>query len=272
MAKIIERLGLDWFVILVGKPAFEDAKLPYPETSSDIRDKFGNLDDDDKLNDAVAYCTDLFKREENRSDKVESKAFALIGINGIAIGFITGFAALLLDRAKIDSSFILGILTVLYILIVISVIWTIYLAVRVVVVSDYRFTNPSANDIFALSNTSLSRVKRERAVALFYSFVQNNRVVNRKATFLGGAQLWFRNSIVLLLALTLLLAVYIPFKSLAQSTGVSTPTPEPSATMQPTVEYTATPQPAPTTTVAVSPATPTVTISSRTTITAIAAP
>jgi len=53
MSKVIERLGLDWFVILVGKPAFEDAPLPYFITLSEARERFGDLEGE-KLDDALA--------------------------------------------------------------------------------------------------------------------------------------------------------------------------------------------------------------------------
>jgi len=269
MSKVIERLGLDWFVILGGKSAFEDAPLPYPMTLSEIRDKFGDLQEKEKLDDAIEYCTGLLKREEDRSDKVESKAFTLIGITGIATGFITAFAGLLLDRGKIASTPVLIAAAVLYILVVVSLMWTIFLAMKVVTIGAYLFTYPSANDIFRLSDANLHYVKRERAVSLFYSFAQNVQVVNRKATYLGGAQLWFRNSIILLLVLTLFLAIYTPFQSPAPATRVSVPTPAPVPTDTPQPAPTSTPTPTPTFTPT---ATPTVTVLPSPTITVTLAP
>lgn len=251
MSKVLERLGLDWFVVLFRKPDFEDVPLPYPDAVSDIRNKLDIMWDKEKLDDALEYCTGLLKREEDRLDKVESKAFTLIGITGIATGFIIGFAGLLLDRGKIASRPVLIFAATLYILVAISLMWTIFLAMKVVTVGSYRFTYPSANEIFSLTDSSLGHVKRERAVSLFYSFVQNVRVVNRKATYLGGAQLWFRNSIILLLALTLFLAIYIVIDAVTPASGISAPTPvsaptttlvpAPTDTLQPTPTLTYTP-------------------------------
>jgi len=257
MSKLIERLGLDWFVLLFGKPAFEDVPPPYPVTLAETRDMFGGLREEEKLDDAIEYCASLLKREGDRADKIESKAFTLIGITGIATGFITGFAGLLLDRGKITSTWVLIPAAVLYILVVISLMWTIFLAVKVVAIGDYRFTYPSATDIFRLSDASLGYVKRERAVSLFYSFAQNVQVVNRKATYLGGAQLWFRNSITLLLVLTLFLALYTPFQPLSPATGVPVPTTGQTATVQPTTAPTDTPRPTSTPTAVVLTNTPT---------------
>lgn len=274
--KAIERLGLDWFVLLIGKPAFEDAPIPYPATLSEIREEFGDLRDKEKLDDAIEYCNGLLKREEDRSDKVESKAFKLIGITGIATGFITGFAGLLLGQEHITSAWVLVFATVLYVLVVISLLWTIFLAVKVVIVGDYWFTYPAADDILKLSNATLHYVKRERAASLYYSFARNRRVVNRKATFLDGAQLWFKHSIALLMALTLLLALYTPLKSFVPATGVSTPTVGPTTTVQSTVAPTDTPRPIPTPTAIVptdtAMATPTATVRPSPTITITLAP
>jgi hypothetical protein len=273
VSRVIERLGLDWFVILSGKSAFEDAPSPYPATLSEIQDKFSGLQDKEKLDDAIEYCAGLLKREEERSDKVESKAFTLIGITGIATAFITAFAGLLLDQGKIASTPVLVAAAVLYILVVISLMLTIFLAMKVVTVGAYRFTYPGANDIFRLSDASLHYVKRERVVSLFYSFTQNVQVVNRKATYLGGAQLWFRNSIMSLLVLTLLLAIYTPFQS-PTPTGVSVPTPALAATDTPQPAPTPKPIPTftPTTTPTLTPTFPTITVLPSSTITVTLAP
>jgi len=275
MSKIIERLGLDWFVILIGKPAFEDAPLPHPVTLREARERFRDLDGE-KLDDALEYCNALLEREGDRSDKIESKAFTLIGITGIATAFITGFAGLLLDREKVALIPVLLVAAALYVLVVLALMFTIYLAVKVVMVGDYLITYPSANDIFELSEASLQYVRRERAASLIYSFAQNHQVVNRKVTYLGGAQLWFRNSVVLLLALTLLLALYAPFKPSTPAPGTPMPTVEPPVTVQPRAVPTDTLQPTPTLTMVVPTdtptATPTATVGSSPTITVTLAP
>lgn len=204
--RVVESLGLDWLVMLIGRPAFQEVPSPHPSTFADVRAKFGYLQDDAKLDDAIAYCGELLKREDGRVDTIESKAFTLIGITSLAAGFITGFAGLLLDKGKIGSPSMLIAVAVLYVLIAFSLIWTVHLARKVVSVPDYKFTYPSATDIFALAHDSLQDVKRERTISLFYSFVSNQRIANRKATYLSGAQTWFRNSIALLVVLALVLA------------------------------------------------------------------
>jgi len=256
--RIIERLGLDWLVLLAGKPAFEDPPSPYPTTFLEIRKKFGDLRDTEKLDDALGYCTGLLNREEKRLDKIEAKAFTLIRITSIATGLITGLTGLFLSQEQITSAWLL--ILILYVLAIASLLFTIFLANKVVTVGDYWSTYPSANDIFKLSNATLHYVRRERVVSLFYSFAQNQRMVNRKATFLRGAQHWFKNALTLLLTLTLtlLLALYIPFRlSTSTPAGTSAPTVTPSP-IQPTIVPTDTPQSSFTPTVVVPTNTPVV--------------
>lgn len=237
---IVDSLGLDWLVMLIGKPAFEEAPSPYPSTFVDVKAKFGYLQDDKKLDDAIAYCSELLKREDDRVDKIESKAVTLIGVTSIAAGFIAGFAGLLLDREKLDSAPVLIVVALLYIFIAFSLIWTVHLARKVVSVRDYKFMYPHANDIFALAHESLQDVKRERTISLFYSFTSNQRIANRKATYLSGAQTWFRNSIVLLVGLALVITLFSLFPRTTPASN-ATPGLSPTATIVPSVADT--PQP-----------------------------
>ncbi len=230
-SSLAERVGLDWLLILVGNKPFPEARSPFPEAHlpyregrARIREKFGDLHGE-KLDDALAYCTDLLRREEDRSAKIEAKAFTLIGITGLTTAFITGFVGLLLDQGKMPSAVIIGAATTLFVIVVASLMLTIYLAFRAVAVGDYRFMYPSANDIFALSTGCLQYVQRERVVDLFLSFAHNVGEINRKATYLGGAQVWFRNSLIALLLLALSLAAYIPFRSPSPASGTPPATP-----------------------------------------------
>jgi hypothetical protein len=244
--EIAERIGFDWIPIVIGMSSLEDTPPPSDASLSEMRQSFSAVEDKEKLDYAIEYCDQLLKREDDRSDKIESKAFTLIGITGIATGFITGFAGLLLDRDKLVSNWILIPSAALYILVALSLIMTVLLAVKVIVVGDYWFSYPSASDILTVSRTSLNYFKRKYATSLFYSFNKNVQAVNRKATYLGGSQLWFRNSIVLLLLLTLILAGYAFFLPAEVSQGISptvTPTMAPSLIATPTNDPISTSQP-----------------------------
>ena len=222
--KILETVGLDWFPVLLGKSIFYDTSQEAEKKGfAEIEKKFGKIKSDEKLDDAVTYCNNLLEREEKRLQTIETKAFALLGITGIATGFIIGFAGLLLDATKVNSLPINIYGGVIYFFVVISFIFTIFLSMKVVTVGEYKFTYPSPREILRLADESLLVIKRDRAISTFYSYLKNQEVINQKATYLGGAQLWFRNSIILLLILSLGLAIYSPIKSLSSPTIAITP-------------------------------------------------
>ena len=75
--RLIEVTGLDWLVMLVGKPAFSDAPVPFPTDMAEITSKFAGLTEDNKIDDAVNYCAQRLRVEEGRCDKMESKVTAL---------------------------------------------------------------------------------------------------------------------------------------------------------------------------------------------------
>lgn len=241
LGRVVEQIGLDWFVILAGRPAFEEATNQH--TLADLRSVFAQVKEEGALDDAINYCSTLLKREDEREHQIESKAHTIIGFMGIATAFSLGFADLLIDRAQVASSWALVLIALLYLMVVSSFLWTIFLASKAVAVFEYRFTQPLADDILTLSKASLDDVKRERAASLFYSVAQNSQMVTRKGTYLGGAQLWFRNSIVVLLVLTLVLAVFILV--------VPVPPPGLDASAQPTMAPSQTLQPVPTQTLAI---------------------
>ena len=255
LTAVSEAFGLDWLLVLAGKSPFKDPPLYDTATIAQIRERFGDMRGGKKLDDAVAHCTALVKREEERSEAIESKAFTLTATAGIAASFIVAFGSLLLDRAKLDNTPLLWITAIFYILAVLALVLTVYVALRVVRVGDYVFAYPSPEDIFVLSTGTLADVKLERAASLYYSYVRNLAVVNRKASYLQGAQLWFRNSVVLLLVLAFTLATYALLRPSSPSAAPVAPIPAVTVTVQASAAPSITPQPLPTATPAAAPTT-----------------
>lgn len=207
MKRLLELIGLDWLPILIGRKPFVDAPLPFPSLS-EVQQAVSILETD-KLDDTFNYCDGILRREESRLDKIESKAFTLIGVTGIAAAFITGFASLLLDRAKFPASPLLVLAAIFYVVVIFSLIFTVFLALKVVAIGAYRLSYPGIAELTKLPGQALIDAKRNRIVSLYYSITTNTSVINSKGTFLGAAQLWFRNSMLLLFALTFTLATYV---------------------------------------------------------------
>lgn len=236
--RLYENTGLDWMPLILKGQKLPNS--PLPRTMPQIREKFVHVTDDSVLDSALEQCNGLMKREEDRIDKIESKAFTLTGASGIVASFIVGFAGLLLDQTQAKSIHII-IIALLYIVVAVSLMMTMYLALKVVMISTFIY--PSAEDVFNIVTISPQEVKRERIVSLFYSSECNMQLANRKGTYLIGAETWFRNSISLLLCLALFLGGYTLIKppvsigSIPQpmSTSIVQPTSVPIATLPPIV-------------------------------------
>ncbi len=124
----------------------------------------------------------------------------------VATAFVVGFAGLMLDGSKLGVGVFMGCVAVLYFVIVSALLLTILLALRVVEVGTYRFAYPGVDEVRHLGEVPLIVAKRERAGTVLRCFERNHAVVNGKANYLIGAQVWFRNAMVLLFLLATLLA------------------------------------------------------------------
>ena len=244
LSKMIDFLGLDWFVLLWGKQPFEDGPSLYPTNPEEIEQRFGDLKGN-KLDDALEFSQELVERERDRLQTIEAKAFAVIGIASGATGFLGWFISLVFERNNSVSNWDLMAIVFLYLFIIVcvmSLIWTIYLATCVVKPFGYQFKSPFASDIFELKEKPVEYVRKQRAVSLFYSFVRNQIEVNKKVTYLNGAFTWLRNSIVLLLIIIVFIAFYLPVKW-GMSPVAKNPTPTLAVTSIVTPTYTLSPSP-----------------------------
>ena len=139
-----ENTGLDWIPILLGLSELPPSQTPYPSTKKEIEDKFGELNNTKKLNEALEYSYNLVKREEDRLNKIEAKAFALTGVTGVASAFVARLALILFD-SNITNTVSLIIVSILYISVALSLLLTILLAIKVVDVFGYRFFFSKSN-------------------------------------------------------------------------------------------------------------------------------
>lgn len=203
-------MGLDWIPYAFGLAKLDLGEIRWPSKLSEVREKFNGMNEDDKLDYAIEYSETLFNREENRRETIETKASTLLGVTGLATTFVTGVVGIYPDKIFTMPTGILFAITFLYILIVFSLIMTILLAYHTIIVGRYLFTYPSIDDLLKLPAATLVEVKRERLSSIYYSYEKNTENINLKASYVIGSQLWFRNSMVLLLLLALVLAIVIP--------------------------------------------------------------
>jgi hypothetical protein len=225
--KIWELLAIDYIYYALGISKFK-SKAPFePSKLSEIKEKFHGLTAR-KIDDALSYSKELLDAESARGDKIESKAYTLIGVTSVSAAFITGVSSLLPEKIQPIFPTLLFFLFFLFVLIVISFTLTILLASQVVIVGEYKYVTPDIADVFKMNDESLIDTKRERLSTYIYSYAKNSQIHDIKASFLIGSQLWFRNAVVLFLMFAFVLAITI-FSS-PNFSNSATPTPIVTAT------------------------------------------
>ncbi|MGD0857292.1 MAG: hypothetical protein ABSA18_16085 [Dehalococcoidia bacterium] len=219
--KFLEILGIDLFPYAIGLSKFEDDAPLEQAKLEDIQKQVQGFDQN-KMDDALNYTKGLFDEESARGEKIESKAFSLISVTAISAAFITGVSSLLPKGYHTIASLI--ILAVLYLLIVFSLTLTILLASKVVVVGPYKYSAPDVADVIKMNSQALLETRKERLAIYLYCCSKNNQLHNVKASYLMGAQLWFRNSIIVFLFLALILVPFVFSNTNDNSQPLVTPT------------------------------------------------
>jgi hypothetical protein len=233
-------LGLDLFPKAFGKWTEEESPK---ETIKAIEEKIGDLDKK-KFDDAFAYSVELLNRENDRGGTIESKAQNLIGVTGITTGFITGIASLLPEKINHLVEWQGIVILLLYILIALSLTMTILLAFRVIKVGKYKTIILDIEDVFKMQSISYEDIRKERLASIIYAYNRNQRTYDKKASYLIGSQIWFRNAIILFLLLAIASAILLPFAKTDNSSFTeATPPPPVNLTSLTPMAYSATSNP-----------------------------
>jgi hypothetical protein len=204
--KTVESLGFDEIPFALGFLKFQPYAPFQPTKLKDIEGQVENLTGN-KLDDALSFCKGVLDEENERGDKIENKAANLIGITGISTAFITGVTSLISDKA---IPLLFYMILFLYVLIVLSLTFTVLLAFRAIIVGEFKYSYLDISDVFSMSSKDLEKIKQERLASYLYCYGRNFQVYNVKASYLIGSQVWFRNTIVLFLILALILTLSVP--------------------------------------------------------------
>lgn len=206
ISKLLEITGIDLFPY-----AFGSKKIDGGVTIEPVKLKeFGESENDfntDQLDEALNFSKCIVDEESARGEKIESKAINIIGITGISAAFITGISSLL-PKGNLPILWLI-ILAIIYLSIVGSLTLTILLAARVITVGKY--TRLDITNVFDMNTQKPSETKRIRLNDYLLCYANNSKVHNEKASYLIGAQLWFRNSVFafLVLSITLIPVIFI---------------------------------------------------------------
>lgn len=241
----MELTGLDFVSAICDESRFPKYPPPTKERYEEVRGKTSKLDAaSTKV--VIDYFKELQESEESRRREIESKAASIIGFTGIAASVIINAAPLLLGEKF--SNFIINYIVIgLYVLMGMALIISIILAQKAIKVGLNRYMSPDPSDRLNISEKNMEAHNRELAGDIVLSYENNLGVINDKAVYVSGAQIWFRNCIALLFLLMSVLALNALVspspKNLPSQMVILTPTPIPTATatQTPTQTPTATP-------------------------------
>lgn len=201
--KIVESLGFDTIPYAIGFAEFKAIAPFEPSRFSEIKTRVDDIVGE-KLVDALSFSKDILSAENDRGDKIENKAYSLIGTTGISTAFVTGITSLL---ANSSATSVFWVIIVLYILIVLALTFTVLLASRVVIVGKYQYAYPDISDVFNMGSQALDTAQKDRLASYVYCYTKNFQIHNIKASYLTASQIWFRNAIILFLFLASMLVI-----------------------------------------------------------------
>ena len=162
-----------------------DYRLP---SADEFKKGLENISDGREIRELLAFCRDIYEREEQRAASFESKATTLMAFGALAAAFVSGFAALLLDEATAPCTFVVKPLASVYALLVLSFASAIFCGLQALL--PHMIAAPDPRDILKLeqSNAELKLVRRERAGDFYESYLANRETTNKKGSWVKRAQ------------------------------------------------------------------------------------
>lgn len=199
--KILKIIGLADIVLIFLNPS---RLLTEIDKLSVIKAKINDLSIDE-VDKAILYSNEILISEANRGEKIEGKANNLLQITGLTSGLIVGIISFLSDSIPLFSPQQINFICITFLLVIVSLIFSILLSYRVLAVENYSFSELDIDDVYKYHAQTLIKNEKERLASIIYSKNHNCRIHNAKATFLIASQKWFRNAVLLMLVLSIII-------------------------------------------------------------------
>lgn len=250
--KFLDVTGLDWLPVILSDRWYtpQSREDPIAMKSFDDHQKL-NLEQTKEL---IQELTKLASDEDKRQDKIEAKALSLISFTGLSSAFVAGLVTVL-SSAQFSETLRQRVVIV-YSFVLLSLFITVVLAIKAIRVGKFGFMSPYIANLWKREGMSEIGYCRDQARTLLRSYFHNRGIINDKASFVAGAQDWFRNTIMLLMLMTAFIvftpsqtqpAPTLPSTATQTIVPTTTPTTTPSetstATLSPSETSTSTPLP-----------------------------
>lgn len=192
------KVGIKWVFILLKIWPEDDNPIDEDNLQEYLNEMLPTLKEEN-LQTVIGELENRIDLEEKRADKLETKAFSLIGLTSI-VGILIGGLAQLTLTDTLYSPALKIFLTTSYITIGISLLMTIGLA-RQVIKAELKDTSPQVHNLWGLGVLKKDTLYRQHAKTVLQTYLNNHAQTNKKGTYVIAGQDWFRNTIVLLFLL-----------------------------------------------------------------------
>jgi len=161
------------------------------------------LDSPERIEEALQYCATNYHYEQNRRDKIESKANTLIAASIISIAFITGFLCdILYDIPNLSLIFIIIIITT-YIILAVFIIRSINYSLKVSRLGNYTMDNQHLVD-YNMTESDFIHIKKIRTINYYLLFTKNKHNNDNKEKYINIAQNSMKSVALVFLLLSLI--------------------------------------------------------------------
>jgi hypothetical protein len=189
----VDELGLPSLKLLVGAPP---PAPPAPETI-DVRQTVRKITDDEQLADALRTGEAFLLQEDERDARIEGKAASLLAATGLSATIMLSALGLLKDTLRPHDGWPVRVALFSFVAVaLLSFGVALVLALRVIETGRFKRMEPDPCDVLKSAGQHARDRKCELIWDRFHSAERNRDMINGKATYLIGAQIWFRNAAI----------------------------------------------------------------------------
>jgi hypothetical protein len=161
------------------------------------------LDSREKIEAAFQYGRQLYLIEENRKDKIESRANLLIASSAIAVALVTVFLCIILYLAPNIPLLLIVIILIAYSLIALFIFNSIHYAISISNLKGYSVTIPESFESNDLKQTDIGDIRKSLAIDYCCLATKQRDINDQRGILLNTSQKLLRNAVIILILLSL---------------------------------------------------------------------
>jgi small-conductance mechanosensitive channel len=161
------------------------------------------LDSPEKIEAAFQYGRQLYLIEENRKEKIESRANLLIASSAIAMALVTVFLCIILYLAMEIPLLLIFIILIAYSLNALFIINSIHYAMSVSKLKGYAVTLPDSFESHDLKQEDIGYIRKSLAIDYCCLATKQGKINEQRELLLNKSHKLLRNAVITLILLSL---------------------------------------------------------------------